>query len=174
MRWRDSGMLIKKVMNTFTADVVSVLGIIFAVSLVLIHLVQVNTTLPYLETAQITEPVNLHKQEYKIGEEVVGFFEGERYYDYPTIFNRTMVCDNFRAVLKPIRTESLPVGEINRDAVLLTLQDSIFLVPSQRVTPQTSCEIIYSPQTVRREYLLGGEELQNDQSYRTTDFDIVL
>lgn len=122
----------------------------------------------------MTDPVQLDKKEYKIGEPITGFFEGERYSNKPAIFNRTLVCADFRAILKPVRVESPPIGVFNRGAILLTLNNHIFAIENIPVTAQKSCEIIYAPQTVMRKYPLGGEELQQDQAFRTTTFDIVV
>ncbi len=145
----------------------------FAVGFIVYHHYQVVTELPYVETAQITDPVRLTKTEYYIGETVEGFFEGERYIDLPVIVNRTLVCDDFRAVIEPFRVESLPVGRIDNVAVVLELSGHQFVTSDAEITPQTGCKVIYSPQTIRRQYPLGGEELQQDQSFRTTEFDIL-
>lgn len=154
-------------------DFLTTFAVLFAMTLVIVQLYQINRDLPYEETVQITDPVVVDKKEYKKGDTIVGFFEGERYSDKTAIFNRTLVCDNFRAILTPVRAEKPPVGPINRDSALFSLEDDIFLVPTLHVTPQKDCEVIYAPQTVVEKYILGGEKLQNDQSFRTTSFDIV-
>lgn len=156
-----------------TSDIIAIGLMLIAFAFIGLHLYQVNTKLPFIETATITDPVELTQKQYKIGETVSGHFEGERLESLPTIFNRTLVCDDFRAILNPIRVEAPPVGPFVGSTPIVRLEGPIFVTPSTVIEPQTSCEIIFSNQTVVREYILGGEELQSDQSYRTTPFDII-
>lgn len=162
-----------KVSSKSIADFVAIFGIIFAVGIVIVHIYQLNNPLPYEKTVELTDPVQLLDDEYKVGDTIIGYFEGERFKSYTTIFNRTLVCDDIRSLLKPVEVKTLPVGRIDTNSTVIVLSDDMFILPEEKVTPQNSCEIIYSPQSVRREYLLGGRELQNDQSFRTTQFDIV-
>lgn len=169
MRWKN---LVKSIKSKTVADTIAIAALVFAVSLIGFHFYQVNTKAPFVETVEITDPVQLTKKEYKIGEVVQGFFEGERYVSRPVIFNRTLVCEDFRAILDPVRVENPPVGPFEGASPIITLEDGI-TITDQGLWPMKSCEIIFSNQTVVRKYILGGEELQSDQSYRTTEFDIV-
>lgn len=150
-----------------------VLSLIGAAIVLSVDVYQRNNPLPYVKAVDIEDPVKLDKNAYRIGEQIKGLFEGERYISRPTIFNRTLVCDEFRATLKPIRAEGLEVGKINDHVPLLRLQSSILIVPDIALEPAKNCEIIFSPLGVMRQYILGGEETQPDQSFRTDKFNIL-
>lgn len=173
MLYRNLKVFISRMKEWGIGDRIATVALIFAVSVIGFHIYQINSSTPYLETVTITDPVQLTKDEYRLGETVSGVFEGERLVSKPTVFNRTLVCDDFRAILNPIRVEAPPVGPFEGSTPIVRLEGPIFVTPSTRIEPQTSCEIIFSNQTVVKKYILGGEELQVDQSYRTTSFDIV-
>lgn len=143
-----------------------------ALCLVAFNTYQINREIPYIKTLDIIDPIKIDKDNYNIGEDVVGFVEGERYIGKAVIFNRTLICKEYREHLKPLRIENPPVGRIDRKTTLFRLEDELLLIPHVELKPAVDCEVIFAPQTVVDKYILGGEKLQNDQSFRTTKFNI--
>lgn len=151
------------------------MSVVLAGVVVGIHLYQVYTPNERVEAYEVIDPVETNKNNYKAGETVYGKFEGERYVSLPTIFNRTLVCRHRRALLKPIRSESPPLGKFSgKNSPIIVLNDDMFADETIKLFEAKSCEIIFDVDTVVQKYLLGGEETQAGQSYRTTNFNIEL
>lgn len=153
-----------------TANWLITWAVILAAMVVAYHVYQVRREIPFVASFKVEDPVILDKEVYYYGEVVTGHFIGERTRDVPTIFNRTLVCKDFRALLKPIRAEKLPVGRFDTTAIL-TVSDDILLTDTE-IGDRDGCEIIFATQSVVDQYILGGEKLQQEQSYRTTKFNI--
>lgn len=147
--------------------------ILAASALLTVHIYQVNfKNYPPIINAVVYSPVKTDKQSYRLGETVYGNFIGDRLTDNPVIFNRTLFCENMRAVLTSIRVETPPIGKISGFAPIIALDSSSLLDSNLKLRPATDCVIIFAPESVVATYLLGGERLQPDQSYSTTKFDI--
>lgn len=178
MRLKNSVKSIRKklkgINNWSIAEFITTLVLIGALGVVLYDVYQRRQEVPYITTLKIVDPVKVDAGNYRINDVITGFFEGERFVNKPAIFNRTLVCDGFNALLDPVRVESIEPRVYDGTGIpLLRLTDDILFIEDLPLTPQKNCEILYAPQTVVRKYLLGGEKLQADQSYRTTKFNIL-
>jgi hypothetical protein len=151
------------------ADIISIIAIIFGVVVLALYAIDQARDYNFVD---IHQPVELSKNEYRIGEMVSGFFYGEIYTNNQPVVLRRIECKNQRLTLRPVTVSSATASKLTGKKVpIVKLTEAALSVEGAEIEPDTDC-IIHICSTYKVQPVFGNPRIL-DECYITEKFSIV-